>query len=253
MKISVIVQSHNRPSGLARLLASLRSQTLDRALFEVVISDDSEDAAAIENVVDRYGELDLKFRHTLPCGAAESMQEAIARASGDYIKIIHDDDFVGAFSLEDSSGALDEVRDANIAINAAIIRYPTQDKLFYKFAETPARLSARKFAASYEKNGLGMLQSPVCSMFRRHNLFRAFWEYDNPELREFARRTGAGTDVQLQVENALSGNWVLYIPRANSVLCTDLHSCTQTTPDIARYYQLWADEYNSGPAWRLFR
>lgn len=253
MKISVIVQSHNRPRGLRRLLACLASQSIDKTLFEVVISDDSLDSAATGNIVDEYSRaLNINYRHTAACGAAESMQEALSRAGGEYIKIIHDDDLVSYFSLEDSAIALDEARNSNIVINPALIRHSGNDSLFYKFADKPAQIKSAGFAKNYEKNGTGPLQSPVCSMFRRHAQFRAFWEYENPELREFARRTGAGTDVQLHVESALSGDCVLYIPRVNSILCTDMDSCTQTTHDIARYYQLWADEYNSKPSWRLF-
>src|SRR5581483_10528006 len=84
-RVSVLVQSHNRPEGLKRALQSLQMQTFRD--FDVVISDDSASEADILEVVNgpAGAGLDIRLRHTGPCGAAESMREAFGRSTGAYI------------------------------------------------------------------------------------------------------------------------------------------------------------------------
>jgi hypothetical protein len=250
-RISVIIQSHNRPEGLKRALFSLQMQTFKD--FEVVISDDSDDESQISRVLigPAATGLDIHFKHTGPCGAAESMREAYQRSRFGYIKILHDDDWLTPRSLECQSLALDSNWDTNAVYGRAMICYPHEDRAFYAFAEKALKIPSSQWVAHYEATGLGPVQSPVTALFRRHPGFRVMWdEFINPALREAARKTGAGTDVSLQVDNAGSNTNVILLPYITCFLGTDMNSCTQTDKNISSYYEMWKQEYATHPKWR---
>ncbi len=250
-KISIIIQSHNRPSGLQRAMLSLQMQTFKN--FEIVISDDSENYSEIVKIINgsaAHG-LEINFKHTQPCGAAESMRDAYERTSGEYIKILHDDDWLTPRSLEYQNYALSTNLDTNAVYGRAIICYPYEDKVFYSFGEEVIKIPSSEWVSLYASDGFGPLQSPVTALYRRHHRFRVMWdEFTNPELREAARKTGAGTDVSLQVDNAGSNSAVILLPYVVCFLGTDMGSCTQTDKNISNYYQMWKQEYDSHPAWR---
>ena len=250
-RVSVIIQSHNRPQGLKRALQSLQMQTFRE--FEVLISDDSASAAEIQEVVSgpAAAGLDIDMRHTEPCGAAESMREAFGRSSYEYIKVLHDDDWLTPHSLEQQVAALDGNPDSNVVYGHAIISYREGDRLMYVFEEKAVKIPSQRWIASYESNGGGAIQSPVTALYRRNERFRIVWdEFINPALREAARTTGAGTDVSLQVDNAGSNKYVVLLPRVVCFLGTDMQSVTQTDPKILSYYAMWKEEYDSHPPWR---
>lgn len=250
-KVSVIIQSHNRPMGLKRALQSLQMQAFQD--FEVVISDDSTVRADIEAVLAGPAAQGLRidYRHTPPCGAAESMREAFGRTSGEYIKILHDDDWLSTRALDMAVTCLDRNADTGVVYGQAVISYPGYDKLFYVFFDKISKVPSQEWVKHYEANGCGLLQSPVTALYRRHDRFRVMWdEFQNPALREAARKTGAGTDVSLQVDNSLSAPCVMFMPVIACFLGTDLSSTTQTDPQIAEYYRLWKAEYDTNPPWR---
>jgi hypothetical protein len=250
-RVSVIIQSHNRPDGLKRALQSLQMQTFKD--FEVLISDDSASEAEILDVLSGHAAagLDIDMRHTAPCGAAESMREAFGRSSCEYIKVLHDDDWLTPHSLEQQVAALDTNPDSNVVYGQALISYRDRDRLMYVFEEKPIKVPSSQWVAAYESTGGGPIQSPVTALYRRHERFRIVWdEYVNPALREAARKTGAATDVNLQVDNAGSNQYVVLLPRVVCFLGTDMSSVTQTDPKILTYYAMWKEEYDTHPPWR---
>jgi glycosyltransferase involved in cell wall biosynthesis len=247
-KISVIIQSHERPQGLRRALRSLQDQTFRD--IEVVISDDSREDVA--PVVDEFRKsMCIRFRHTTPCGAAESMREAFCRSNGEYIKILHDDDYLMPRSLEFMARDLDSQSDTNVVYGQAIICYSTYDRLFYNFFNRPTKLPGREWVEKYAQDGFGPIQTPVAALYRRHPRFRIVWdEYINASLREAARKTGAGTDINLQVDNAGSNENVIFLPIVGCVLCMDMNSTTETDRNLLSYYEMWRNEYASNPPWK---
>lgn len=250
-KVSVIIQSHNRPQGLRRALLSLQMQTTQD--FEVVISDDSTCRDDIESVLAGPAAqgLNILYRHTPPCGAAESMREAFGRTSGEFIKILHDDDWLTPRSIETQTLGLEVNPGTGVVYGQALISYQVHDKVLYNFFDKPNKIPSAEWVQQYASTGLGLLQSPVTALYRRHDRFRIMWdEFQNPVLREAARKTGAGTDVSLQVDNAQSAPYVLFVPIVACHLGTDMSSTTQTDPRIAEYYKLWKAEYDTNPPWR---
>ena len=114
--ISICIPAYKRIDFLKRLLHSISIQTfLD---FEVVVTDDSA-SPEVAKLCDEYGKLFLLryYKNEKPFGTPENWNEAIRKANGSWIKIMHDDDW---FPDEDS---LEEYVEA-------IYDYP-DEKFFY--------------------------------------------------------------------------------------------------------------------------
>jgi glycosyltransferase involved in cell wall biosynthesis len=97
--ISICIPAYRRIESLRRLIDSIEMQTFRS--FEVVITDDSPDGEVRELV--EHHPLNGKiryFKNPKTLGSPENWNEGIRRANGDWIKIMHDDDwFSGPGSL----------------------------------------------------------------------------------------------------------------------------------------------------------
>lgn len=92
MKISICIPAYNKPKELRRLLDSIVQQTYKD--FEIIISDDTPDADSIKQVIVGYPQLPIRyFHHDKPLGSPQNWNFAIDQARGEYIKLMHDDDW----------------------------------------------------------------------------------------------------------------------------------------------------------------
>lgn len=101
--ISICIPAYNRVHFLRRLLDSIAGQTFRD--FEVILSDDSSSAVIAELEADYNFEIKY-FLNNTALGTPENWNAAIRKASGKWIKLMHDDDW---FSTPD---ALQEFADA---------------------------------------------------------------------------------------------------------------------------------------------
>src|SRR5262245_26575736 len=104
--ISICIPAFKRIDFLKRLLDSIVTQSyLD---FEVIITDDSPSSEVSElckqyenNFLIRY------FKNAQPLGTPENWNEAIRKAKGEWIKLMHDDDwFADEESLQEYADAV---------------------------------------------------------------------------------------------------------------------------------------------------
>lgn len=97
--ISVCIPAYKRPENLERLLQSVAAQTFTD--YEIVISDDSPDNS-VQDVMERFSQLPIRyFRNEKPLGTPANWNYAIEKTSGEWIKMMHDDDW---FSSPESLG-----------------------------------------------------------------------------------------------------------------------------------------------------
>jgi glycosyltransferase involved in cell wall biosynthesis len=91
--ISICIPAYQRPEHLKRLLDSLEIQSFRR--FEVVITDDSP-GPELENLVEAHPLKPLirYFRNQKTLGSPENWNECLRKAKSDWIKIMHDDDWL---------------------------------------------------------------------------------------------------------------------------------------------------------------
>ncbi len=90
--ITICIPAYKRMHSLQRLLESIATQTFKD--FEVVITDDSPDDS-VQKMVDTFKEkFPLKyFKNTIVLGTPANWNACIDKASGEWIKIMHDDDW----------------------------------------------------------------------------------------------------------------------------------------------------------------
>lgn len=97
--ISICIPAYKNPEFLRRLLNSIYTQLYKN--YEVVITDDTPDDS-LKPVVDQFKEiLPLKYiKNKVPLGTPENWNFAISKAKGEWIKLMHNDDwFVSNESL----------------------------------------------------------------------------------------------------------------------------------------------------------
>lgn len=95
--VSICIPAYSNPESLKRLLDSVFDQTF--VDYEVVITDDSPDET-VKIVVDSYSDDRIRYyKNKKQLGTPENWNEAIRKAKGDFIKIMHHDDW---FSSQES-------------------------------------------------------------------------------------------------------------------------------------------------------
>ena len=98
--ISICIPAYKRVNFLKRLLNSIEIQSF--ANFEVIISDDSGDNS-VEALIQEFNHkfTICYFKNEKPLGTPANWNHAISQARGEWIKLIHDDDwFAETDSLE---------------------------------------------------------------------------------------------------------------------------------------------------------
>ncbi|HLK27207.1 MAG TPA: glycosyltransferase family 2 protein [Puia sp.] len=104
--ISICIPAYKRIEFLKRLLDSIALQTFKD--FEVIVTDDSPDEN-VKYLCDSYqGKYNISyFKNNQQLGTPENWNEAIRKANGEWIKLMHDDDwFHDANSLQSFAGAI---------------------------------------------------------------------------------------------------------------------------------------------------
>jgi glycosyltransferase involved in cell wall biosynthesis len=166
-KVSICIPTYNLPDNLRRTLTSAHSQNYKE--FEVIISDDSA-TDNIRNVVMEFSDsLPIRYyRNHPPKGSPANWNYAISLAEGEYIKILHHDDW---FATENSLAILvkllDENPDSDFAFSSSM-NCDIDGKFVNHHIPSPAdikRLSADP-AVLFEGNIIG---GPSATIYRKRN------------------------------------------------------------------------------------
>jgi Glycosyltransferases involved in cell wall biogenesis len=97
--VSICIPAYENPASLVRLLDSILKQSFQD--FEIVVSDDSP-GDLLTNLIHSYADPRIRYFHnSVPLGSPENWNQAIAHASGVFVKVMHHDDwFASSLSLE---------------------------------------------------------------------------------------------------------------------------------------------------------
>lgn len=109
--ISICIPAFKRTHFLKRLLDSIAIQTYKD--YNVIVSDDSA-SEEVEDLCSIYSnKMNLHYyKNSLALGTPENWNEAIKKATGDWIKLMHDDDwFTDNTSLQKFANATDKSAD----------------------------------------------------------------------------------------------------------------------------------------------
>ncbi|NLL77122.1 MAG: glycosyltransferase family 2 protein [Clostridiales bacterium] len=174
-KVSVCIPAYNNEQSLRRLLESVEIQTYRD--YEVIITDDSED--------DRIAKLTEEkkyiqyFKNQKRLGATANWNEAIGRSHGEYVKIMHHDDwFTDKNSLQAFVDMLEEHPEADIAFSGTV-----QVEERNSFARHISKDSVRLIEADYRNLYLGnTIGAPSAVIVRRSSKAggneNIFFKYD---------------------------------------------------------------------------
>lgn len=111
-KVSICIPAYNNTEAVHRLLTSIKAQ--DYTDYEVVITDDST-GDEIDSLARKMGNIRY-YKNKVRLGATANWNEAVGKCTGEYIKIMHHDDwFTDKGSLAEMVRLLDMHPEADIA------------------------------------------------------------------------------------------------------------------------------------------
>lgn len=134
-KVSICIPAYNQAVHLKKTIDSVLCQTYHD--YEIVITDDSP-GTVVADLVMNYNLPDrIKYyKNASVLGSPENWNESIRKATGEYIKILHHDDW---FNFEDSLSKyvqlLDENREADFAFSATQAIFPQGKDWVHKISE----------------------------------------------------------------------------------------------------------------------
>jgi glycosyltransferase involved in cell wall biosynthesis len=106
-KVSICIPTYKRPDLLKVAIDSCLAQTFQD--FEIVISDDSPDAHTGEMVRKLSADPPIRYVHNLPgLGQAKNVNQLFQMAQGEFLVLLHDDDFLMPNALSDLIAPLQE-------------------------------------------------------------------------------------------------------------------------------------------------
>jgi len=106
--VSICIPAYKRLNYLQRLLESIRLQTYKN--YEVIITDDSgSDSIVYDYVISLGSGMNIVYhKNQVPLGSPKNWLASFSHAKGDWIKIMHDDDyFTSPNSLQDFVNQID--------------------------------------------------------------------------------------------------------------------------------------------------
>lgn len=164
MFISICIPTYNSGEKLEKLLDSIRGQTFQD--YEVVISDDSSNDGVRQMVQGKYADMHIRYFHNTPAlGTPENWNNAVAQARGEWIKIMHHDDWLLTNdALEVFAGHTDAAHSAKL-IFSAFSNINTDTGLI-----TPGRCSAMDIAllkSNYLNLYKNFIGNPSCTLVSR--------------------------------------------------------------------------------------
>lgn len=197
-RISVCIPAYNHPDKLRRALQSIELQHFKD--YEVVVTDDSSNDA-VEQVAHAFGSrFDLRYKKNVSVlGTPENWNEAVRLCSGDYIKLLHHDDwFCHQHSLAAFANMLDADPRANFAFSSSIACDPAQNVLF---VHTPSKSAVRRLRAT-----------PKCLLFANYIGSPSATIYRRAFLRTYDPRLKWLVDVDFYIRMLNDNNHFIFSP-----------------------------------------
>jgi glycosyltransferase involved in cell wall biosynthesis len=166
--ISICIPAYKRTNYLKRLLDSIVLQNFKN--FEVIVSDDSNDDSVINLIKDYNDTIKIIYFHNSPSlRTPGNMNFAISKAKGEWIKIIHDDDWLSnENSLQIFADATKTVRQF---IFSAYNNFIEKDSRF-QLVQFPISLKSKIIAAPLLLISNNMIGPPSVSMFHKSVLVK---------------------------------------------------------------------------------
>jgi glycosyltransferase involved in cell wall biosynthesis len=226
-KVSICIPAYNQVFYLRKSLASILSQTFTD--YEVIITDDSSNSD-VESLV---GEFDFKgklkyYHNKSPLGSPKNWNYCLSKATGQYIKILHHDDwFSNGTSLQSMVALLESFPECGLAFCGCnnlsaegnlLFYHGINDKLFKSIETCPELL--------FEANLIG---SPSVTLFK------------NPRHLAFDEHIKYLVDIEFYIRLIKTGIGMAY---TTDPLVNIGHSATQVTNSVINNRREMIYEYS---------
>lgn len=236
-KTAIIVITHKRPIRiLERCLLSIVRQQYKN--FDCFVIDDCK-SKEVKELTDNYGFI---YKGVSKCSQAAAWAYGLSLARHyEYIKFVHDDDWISEWNIKDSVEVLDRFKDCNLVINAASARLPGSDTVFYMKGNI--QIPKKDFIKTCLTVGNGGLpESPSTIMVRNYTDIRMLRGHD---VKHFGNTVESWAekvyfnDLLFIIEAAKSNKSVVMIDRINTFFGTDADSITLTAGDKVSQARAW--------------
>jgi len=167
-EVSICIPAYNQADRLKKAIDSVLLQSFTD--YEIVITDDSTDTLVEELVAGYNLPNKIKYyKNVVTLGSPENWNEAIHKATGKYIKILHHDDWLNFDdSLAKYVALLDDNQEADFAFSATKAMAPHKD-WDHILNESDLTSLKKDILVLYSNNLIG---APSTTIFRRSvNLF----------------------------------------------------------------------------------
>lgn len=196
-KVSICIPAYENPEGITRLLDSILTQLFTD--YEIIITDDSTTdrvEAAVRAAEDGFvaygfsgidtGSRIRYYRNKERKGAVANWNEAVSRARGEYVKIMHHDDW---FTDERCLALFVEMLD----------QHPEADMAFSGSYQVEPGMSGEELANARRKRRFGLFVKPRTESEKRHavksKFARGIREKDEALLRADFRNLYLGNTI----------------------------------------------------------
>ena len=194
-KVSICIPAYDQVDYLKKNIDSVLSQTYTD--YEIIITDDSP-SDIVKDFIQQYQQPDIikYYKNDTALGSPENWNECIRRASGEYIKILHHDDyFSDELSLAKYVGLLDNNPGADFAFSATLAIEPGIREWEHRISNTELEGLKKDPLLLYRNNIIG---APSTTIIR-----------NNPELR-FDRNLKWHVDIEYYIRQITRNAKIAY-------------------------------------------
>lgn len=166
-KVSICIPAYNQVKYLRQTIDSVLNQTFTD--YEIIITDDSPTDIVLDLVQEYQSKCKIQYyKNTIPLGSPENWNEAIRLSKGEYVKIMHHDDyFTDENSLFEFVKMLDENPNSDFAFGATLIIDIKKDKTRI---HCPTKVQIRNLCQDPYVLFLGNFIGPPSSVIHRRNV-----------------------------------------------------------------------------------
>jgi glycosyltransferase involved in cell wall biosynthesis len=168
-KVSICIPAYNQIEYLKRTIDSILIQTFTD--YEIVITDDSA-SNLVKDLVDGYNQIaKIKyFKNSTSLGSPENWNESLRNATGEYIKIMHHDDwFYNENCLKKYVALLDENPSTDFAFAATLASSEKENDYIHEANQNQIVELSNNPLVLFRNNFVG---APSTTIFRRSvNIF----------------------------------------------------------------------------------
>jgi len=198
-KVSICIPAYNQVVHLKRTLDSILEQTYQD--YEVIVTDDTP-GLIVKELVEQYdfgGRLHY-FKNETSLGTPENWNEAIRKASGEYIKILHHDDwFTYDYSLREYVQLLDNNPQISFAFSGSVVLFENLDSWIHSISDEQFAVIQNNPVSLFKENKIG---APSAVIFKKENGIL------------FDENLKWLVDIKFYIQTLLAGNKVAYTPVA---------------------------------------